>query len=62
MNTYNPITREQRKAIKRKFDQCPDGATSYREFRRRVVQGYDCLMLPWCGMWLGVESDGYTHS
>jgi hypothetical protein len=57
------ITKAQRKAIKRKFDQNPDGATSYRQFRKRAVHGFiDCLMLEWCGMWLGIESDGYTHS
>ncbi len=22
----------------------------------------DCVMVPWCGMWLGIETDGYTHS
>ena len=21
-----------------------------------------CLMVPWCGMWLGIEKDGHTHS
>jgi hypothetical protein len=35
---------------------------SYREFRRRAFQGSDCIMLAWCGMWLGIEPDGYTHS
>ena len=35
---------------------------TYREFRRTVQRGYDCIMVPWCGMWLGIESDGYTHS
>jgi hypothetical protein len=22
----------------------------------------DCVMVPWCGMWIGIERDGYTHS
>ena len=35
---------------------------TYRQFRRTVVRSFDCIMLPWCGMWLGIESDGYTHS
>lgn len=55
-------TRAQREAIARKFNQSPDGAQTYKEFRKRVVQGFGYLMLPWCGMWLGIESDGYTHS
>jgi len=38
-------------------------AISYREFRRKVAFSYpDCAMVQWCGMWLGIEQDGYTHS
>jgi hypothetical protein len=58
-----PITRAQREAVARKFSQNPDGATSYREFRKRARPGWSGeLMLQWCGMWLGIERDGYTHS
>ena len=56
------LTKAQRKAIKQKFDINPDGAKSYREFRKRAVPGWGCIMLPWCHMWLGIETDGYTHS
>jgi len=56
------LTKAQRKAIKRKYDQNPDDAKSYREFRRRVRPSMGYIMLPWCGMWLGIETDGYTHS
>lgn len=35
---------------------------TYREFRTLVHVGFDCVMVPWCGMWLGIETDGYTHS
>ena len=35
---------------------------SYLEFRRTVVPGSGCIMLPWRNMWLGIEPDGYTHS
>ncbi len=35
---------------------------SYRQFRRTVTMGCNCIMVPWCGMWLGIELDGYTHS
>lgn len=34
----------------------------YRAFRRTVQPGPGCLMVAWCGMWLGIEPDGYTHS
>ena len=59
------LTKQQRKAIKRKYDQDPDNARSYREFRSRVVPEFcsgGAVMLPWCNMWLGIETDGYTHS
>jgi len=60
------LTRPQREAIARKYRQNPDGAMSYLEFRRRVVAGFSgcesLAVLNWCGMWLGVEPDGYTHS
>ena len=51
----------QRAAIYRKWSQDNQGMT-YREFRKTVQQGFDCLMVQWSGMWLGIESDGYTHS
>jgi len=44
---------------------CPgDGwrLMSYREFRGEVKMGYGCIMVDWCGMTLGIEPDGYTHS
>ena len=37
----------------------------YRRFRSKVQPYFDgsgCVMLPWHGMWLGIEKDGYTHS
>jgi hypothetical protein len=58
-----PTTRAQREALARKFNANPDGAATYREFRKRARPGWNGeLMLPWCGMWLGIETDGYTHS
>ncbi len=37
---------------------------TYRQFRR-TVQPELCgpaVMVPWCGMWLGLETDGHVHS
>lgn len=37
----------------------------WRSFRKRVTgfgDGSGCVMLPWKSMWLGIETDGYTHS
>lgn len=58
-----PITRKQREAIFRKWNQDNNGMT-YRAFRATVRRANydDCLLLPWCNMWLGIEKDGYTHS
>ena len=35
---------------------------TYRQFRKLAVSSFGCVMVPWCGMWLGIETDGYTHS
>lgn len=55
-------TRAQRLAIFRTYQRSPDGSPSYRTFRKRALSGYGCIMIQWCGMWLGIETDGYTHS
>lgn len=41
---------------------CNAAPMTYRQFRKTVQQSYDCAMVYWCGMWLGIEQDGYTHS
>lgn len=55
------ITRAQRVALHRKWLQNGQGL-SYRAFRATVEHSADCIMVFWCNMWLGIESDGYTHS
>lgn len=67
-------TREQRKVLKRVYDRRPMFheevvnhvplllRTTYREFRKTLHRGPDCVMIQWSGMWLGIEPDGYTHS
>lgn len=63
------LNKAQQVALKRVYDRGPiysDGhiplPISYRQFRRRVQFSFDCAMVPWCNMWLGIELDGYTHS
>ena len=66
------INRAQRVALKRVFDRGPVygdfpsmprlGPLTYREFRGTVQQGFGCVMVKWCNMWLGIEPDGHTHS
>ncbi|MGY3278145.1 hypothetical protein [Bradyrhizobium sp. S3.7.6] len=63
-------TRKQREALARVHSRKhpvpeikrSDWLRGYRAFRRTVQPGYDCIMVHWCGMWLGIEPDGYTHS
>ena len=58
------LNKAQRKTVRVKFQISPDGAKSYREFRKRVVPyiGGSCVMLPWCQMWVGIELDGTPHT
>jgi len=38
---------------------------AYITFRKTVMPllaGNGCIMVHWCGMWLGIETDGHTHS
>lgn len=38
---------------------------SFLAFRRSVqpvICGQGCVIVPWCGMFIGIETDGYTHS
>lgn len=41
--------------------------TPYLQWRRAhkpepLLGGGGCAMIQWRGMWLGIETDGYTHS
>ena len=42
----------------------PVPTIQYRRFRAKVKPyfGDTCIMIPWAGMWLGIEQDGYVHS
>lgn len=58
-------TPRQRLAIYRKWMQANDGCATYREMRKRAQPTFGCdgaIALPWCGMWLCIERDGYCHS
>jgi len=57
-----PITKAQRKAIARLYYRLEAPSMTYKQFRKTVLHGYDCLMVQWCNMWIGIEPDGYTHS
>jgi hypothetical protein len=55
------LNKAQRQSLLRKWLQ-DNQNLSYLQFRRAVQPGWDCVMVKWCGMWLGIERDGYTHS
>lgn len=55
------LNKAQRQALHRVW-QRDNQNLSYLQFRKTVQPGWDCVMVPWCGMWLGIEQDGYTHS
>lgn len=62
-------TRSQREALQRIHQRLKTGDTqpapSYRAFRRRVQPTFGCdgaVAVPFVGMWLCVERDGYVHS
>ena len=69
------LTRPQRDALKRIYLRTdsdgrsivnPTGDTSYLAFRRTATLcesfGSVLVAVPYCGMVLGIESDGHTHS
>ena len=38
---------------------------TYREFRATVqpeIGTSGCILVPNCGMWIGIETDGYAHT
>ncbi len=60
------ITREQYKALRLKYERNADGAKSFNAFKNRVQIGGigadHYVLLPWCGMWVGIEPDGHAHT
>lgn len=56
------LTQEQRLALKKVYERGFDG--TYLQFRRTAVCAVftDCVLIPFCGMLLGIEPDGHTHS
>ena len=63
-------TREQRKALYNvwlrsrgaPFQPPANPFAHYKAFRQTVRSGPDCIMVPFAGMWLGIEKNGYIHS
>lgn len=65
MTELTETTKEQFKALLRKYDQNDSGYPSFLDFRKAVQPtfGMDgAVVVNWCGMWLCIEEDGYTHT
>jgi hypothetical protein len=60
------LTKEQKQALKRVWDRQADtNPDSYLQFRRLVQPTFgmdSAIVIPWAGMFLAIETDGYTHS
>lgn len=56
------MTIAQMRALYRLWARQENKTLTYRQFRETAQQGFDCIMVEWCGMWIGIERDGYTHS
>ena len=62
-----PLTRLQREAVLKVYGRGWGGnpkPRTYLQFRRTAqrLPCDDCIIVPWAGMWLGIEPDGYTHT
>ena len=61
MLDLNKVTNEQMLSLERIWAR-HETRPSFPAFLRSAQSGHDCIMVPYCEMWLGIESDGYTHS
>lgn len=58
------LTKPQQRSLLRKYIEGQHD-TSYYDFRRSVKPTFHmsgAVVVDWCGMWLAIETDGYTHS
>jgi hypothetical protein len=63
-------TEEQKKSLERVFQRTIENENLTEkevhikrvEFLGKVENCGEYIMVPFCGMWLGIEKDGYTHS
>lgn len=68
MSLYRKPTKEQQKALSalwyRSADEREKHGYSYLSFRRSAfcLVADTCLMIPWCGMYVGIEQDGHCHT
>ena len=60
------LSKSQQRAVKNLYDRLEDtdDRESFLAFRRRVMPGIggDYVGILWCGMYVGIELDGHTHT
>lgn len=60
------ITIAQTETLHKKWQQAGDRAPEkFGDFLAQVSPVFGCdgaVTVPWCGMWLCIEKDGYSHS
>jgi hypothetical protein len=60
------MTPKQVEAVGNLYRRSPDGARNWHEFFSRVQDGgigsNRYAVIHWCGMYVGIEPDGYTHT
>ena len=56
------ITPQQVASLKTLFLRSPDGSITWENFISRVNYHHSYISLNWCGMFVGIEEDGYAHS
>lgn len=62
------MTKEQHAALRKLWDRMESTGhakydNDYESFVGTAHQSFgDCVVVPWCGMVIGIEPDGYTHS
>jgi hypothetical protein len=61
VDDYNQGERDAAYMGDRAFHPMPPSLFGYRRFRATVRPGPGCIMVPYAGMWLGIEPDGHTH-
>lgn len=57
-------TKAQQRALLTLYGRWEFKPFSFLHFRRTSVYSdlMGCILVPWCGMVVGIEDDGYTHS
>lgn len=63
---FETLPGPQRDGLKSLWKRSPDGSLSFPDFVARATEPTGILKpyvgIGWCGMFVGIETDGYTHS